>query len=147
MSTHFPTGSMDVAELTAPEFTYELEWNTSPSFDADRGTDWAHHSGPPSCSVRHTQPYRRTAVTSSDVQKRTARAREPAYALLMGSPQISAPSCPHCRGTTLRNTRPSRSGCFRICSGCNHMWHVTGEALRAEKAPLRSRSRVAIPSR
>jgi hypothetical protein len=24
---------MDVAELTAPEFTYELEWNNSPSFD------------------------------------------------------------------------------------------------------------------
>jgi len=49
------------------------------------------------------------------VQKRTARARGTRYAPLMGSPQISAPSCPHCRGTTLRNTRPSRSGCFRIC--------------------------------
>jgi len=74
------------------------------------------------------------------VQKRTARARGTAYAPLMGSPQISAASCPHCRGTTLRATRPSRSGCFRICSGCNHMWHVTAEALRAEKAPVRSRA-------
>ena len=80
------------------------------------------------------------------VPKRTARARGTAYAPLMGSPHISAPSCPHCRGTTLRNTRPSRSGCYRICSGCNHLWHVTGEALRAEKAPLRSRRRVAIPT-
>jgi hypothetical protein len=33
MSTHSPTRPMDVAELTAPEFTYELEWNNSPSFD------------------------------------------------------------------------------------------------------------------
>jgi hypothetical protein len=33
MSTPFPTRPMDVAELTAPEFTYELEWNNSPSFD------------------------------------------------------------------------------------------------------------------
>jgi len=49
------------------------------------------------------------------VQKRTARARGTRYAPLMGSPQISAASCPHCRGTTLRATRPSRSGCFRIC--------------------------------
>ena len=73
---------------------------------------------------------------------------EHAYAPLMGSPPISAPSCPHCRGSTLRNTRPSRSGCYRICSGCNHLWHVTGEALRAEKAPLRSRRRAvsAIPT-
>ena len=33
MSTHSPTRPMDVAELTALEFTYELEWNNSPSFD------------------------------------------------------------------------------------------------------------------
>jgi hypothetical protein len=32
-STHSPTRPMDVAELTAPEFTYELEWNDSLSFD------------------------------------------------------------------------------------------------------------------
>jgi hypothetical protein len=82
------------------------------------------------------------------VQKRTARARGTAYGPLMGSPHISAPSCPHCRGSTRRNTRPSRSGCYRICSGCNHLWHVTGEALRAEKAPLPSRCRAvsAIPT-
>jgi hypothetical protein len=65
--------------------------------------------------------------------------RGTAYASVMGSANLSAPSCPHCRSTTLRNTRPSRSGCYRICGGCNHMWHVTGEALRAEKAPLSSR--------
>ena len=61
----------------------------------------------------------------------------------MGSTRTSAPSCPQCRGTTLRNTRPSPSGCYRICSNCNHMWHVTGEALRAEKAPLPPRRRTA----
>lgn len=32
-STHFPTRPMDVAELTASEFTYDLEWNNSPSFE------------------------------------------------------------------------------------------------------------------
>jgi hypothetical protein len=82
------------------------------------------------------------------VLKRTARARATAYGPLMGSPHISAPSCAHCRGSTLRNTPPSRSGCYRICSGCNHLWHVTGEALRAEDAPLPSRRRAvsAIPT-
>jgi hypothetical protein len=94
----------------------------------------------------------RGAMTSfllqpSDVQKRTARASGIAYAPLMGSPNISTPSCPHCRSTTLRNTRPSPSGCYRICSDCNHMWHVTGEALRAEKAPLPSRRRAVSPIR
>ena len=32
-STFIPTRSTDVAELTASEFTYDLEWNHSPSFD------------------------------------------------------------------------------------------------------------------
>jgi len=68
------------------------------------------------------------------VRKRTARAGKTAYASGMGLRQISAPACPRCSGTALRNTRPSPSGCFRICKDCNHMWHVTGEALRAENA-------------
>jgi hypothetical protein len=32
-STHSPTRPMDIDELTATEFTYDLEWNNSPSFD------------------------------------------------------------------------------------------------------------------
>ena len=32
-SRHLPTRPLDVAQLTAPEFTYDLEWNHSASFD------------------------------------------------------------------------------------------------------------------
>ena len=32
-STHSSIGPLDVAELTAPEFSYDLEWNHSPAFD------------------------------------------------------------------------------------------------------------------
>jgi hypothetical protein len=43
MSTHFPTRPMDVAALTAPEFTYELEWNDSPAFErCESGGRLAH---------------------------------------------------------------------------------------------------------
>jgi hypothetical protein len=82
-------------------------------------------------------PLHRQVLSKNEQRKRG----ETAYALFMASPHTTAPSCPHCRGTALRNTRPSRSGCYRICSGCNYMWHVTGEALRAENAPLPSRRR------
>ena len=48
-STDFATRPMDVAELTAPEFTYDIEWYHPPSFaevcgrfgiDVNRATAW-----------------------------------------------------------------------------------------------------------
>jgi len=41
----------------------------------------------------------------------------------------------------LRMTAPTRAGCYRICSGCDHLWHVTAEVLRGETPRTTTRAK------
>ena len=51
-------------------------------------------------------------------------------------------ACPHCGGSTLRNTRPTQAGCYYVCSDCSHMWQLTAEVLCASAtAPSRVREK------
>ena len=51
---------------------------------------------------------------------------------------LDAPHCSQCGGVQLRNTRPTTTGCYRICDTCDHMWH---EPTRAAAARARKTAR------
>jgi hypothetical protein len=76
-----------------------------------------------------------------DVHKRTFRMAGIAYASQMKSRPSNVPSCPNCRSVKLRNTPPTRTGCYRVCNDCNHLWHVTAETLRELTTQRPSRQR------
>jgi hypothetical protein len=63
------------------------------------------------------------------------------------SPTTHAIACPHCGSSTFRHTRPTKAGCYYICTDCSHMWHVTAEVLRASAtAPSRRRASARKPN-
>lgn len=60
----------------------------------------------------------------------------------MASNVPGIPRCPACGSDKLRSTPPTKEGCHRICSACNHMWRESKSSLRGQAKPAAESKRV-----